>query len=81
MCILFAKDLELFGEFSTVVPCDEYIKSPIKYKNVQMWQNPDYPTRSQDYLKNSLKGEKSDDYFWDDREGSVSPCGGYDRYE
>ena len=66
------KDLEICGEFSSIVASDEYIQHPAQYKNFQTWSNPDYPARSQDFLKNSLKGAKlvgGDDY----REGAVSP--------
>jgi hypothetical protein len=52
------KDLEKFGDFSSVVCSDEYIPHPAPYKSVQRWENPAWPQNSKEFLHNSLKGAK-----------------------
>jgi hypothetical protein len=54
------KDLEICGEFSSVVTRDSYLRSPSAYKNFDYWVNP----VQNDCLKNSIKGAKLDDGEW-----------------
>jgi len=49
------KSRELHGDFESVVPSDEYLRSEQEYKNLNVWENEDYPKAHETTFNNSLK--------------------------